>query len=402
MPASSSNSITRYLEESSVGVTPSGNPKVYRLLSGALNQSIETVENLELRADRGRGDTTLVAGSVAGALNIDWSHKTHDDFLTALLTGTYVLAGTSGVKTISDMTFNTTTHVIASVSNLLPVLEKGQWFRITGAASALNNGIYKASSSVAPTAGSITVDTVIKDVGLTATAASCVISSARVKQGNGVLRSFTVERELPDVTQFFTWKGCHVNSLNLAFADKAVVTGNFGFIAQESEVQDDVTGFPDGTASAVAATTTTRFNAVTGTYVLIDGTSMAESCVSAFTLDVNANLRERRCLGAGLSATSIGSDQFTITGTSTIYFGTATSALLYQKKLQDSPITFSVCVTDADGNGFAITIPRGKITEATVDAGGLGSDVMMSFNFTASTDATAGTMLIIDRLGSVA
>lgn len=402
MPASSSFSITRYLEESTPGTPNSGNPQIYRVTSGGLNQSIETIENQELRSDRGRYDTTLVAGSVAGSLNIDWSHKTHDDFLTALLADEYVLAGTNGVKTITDMAFDTVAHTITSATNLLPVLEKGQWFKITGAASALNNGIYKASSSVAPTAGSITVDTVVKDVGLTATAASCVISSARVKQSNDTLRTFTIERELSDVTQFFSWPGCYVNSLNLSWADKSALSGSFGFMAKESEVQDTSTIFPDGTASSVAATTTPRFNSVTGTYVLIDGVTMGDSCVMSFTLDINANMREIRCLGSGLSATAITADQFTITGSASIYFGTSTAASLYGKKLTDLPISFSICVTDADGNGLAFTIPRGKITEATVDAGGMGSDVMMSLNFTASTDSTLGSLIAVDRLGTTA
>jgi len=358
MPASASNDIYRYIEEVTPGTTPSGNPTIMRVLSDSINQSIETIENMELRSDRGRADTTLVGGSVGGAVSFDYSHKTFDDFLTALLASTYTLAGTNGIKTITDMVFTTATHIISSASNLLPVLEKGQWFKITGAASALNNGIYRASSSVAPTAGSITVDTAVKDVGLTATAASCVISSARVKQGDATLRSFTIEREHSDVTQFFTWKGMYVSSMDLSFTDKSTVSGSFGFMAKSPEVQGTVTGFPSGTASAVAATTTPRFNSVTGTSVLIDGVTMGESCVSDFTLNVAANTREIRCLGSGLSAAAIVADQFTITGSTNIFFGTSTSAGLYGKKLTDLPLTFSICVTDSAGNAFAVTIPR--------------------------------------------
>jgi len=390
------------LEESTPGTPDNGNPQVYRVTSGGLNQSIETIENQELRSDRGRYDTTLVAGSVAGSLNIDWSHKTHDEFLTALLADDYVTVDTNGIKTVADMTFNATTHTIGSTASL-PLLEKGQWFKIAGAAAANNNGSYKASSSVAPTTSAIVVDTAIKDVGTTnAVGASCTISSSRVKQSNGTLRTFTIERELSDVTQFFSWAGCYVNSLNLSWADKAALSGSFGFMAKESEVQGTTTIFPDGTGSAVAATTTPRFNSVTGTYVLIDGVTMGDSCVMNFTLDINANMREIRCLGSGLSATAITADQFTVTGSSSIYFGSATAATLYGKKLTDLPITFAICCTDADGNGFAITVPRGKITEATVDAGSQNSDVMMSLNWTASTDATLGTLIAIDRLGSVA
>jgi hypothetical protein len=400
MAASSSNSVFRYIEEVTPGVTPATAPTTYRVTGGTLTQSAEFTEDNELRSDRGKGDSVLTSGSVSGSLNVNLSHKTHNTFIEALLASTFTPVAAGGTKSVSDMTFNTATHTIASAGASLPVLEKGQWFSIAGAAAANNNGIYKASSTTAPTTSAIVVDTVVKDVGTTnAVGATCVISSSRIKQGNADLRSFTIERELSDVSRFFKWAGCYVSSMNLSYTIGDKVNGSLGFMGMKEEVLGVATAF--GT-SPVAATTTPNFNSVTGTYVLVDGASLGDSCIESFTLDVNANLRERRCLGGGLAASDIGSDQFTITGSSNMYFGSATSASLYGKKLQDQVITFSVAVTDQNGNGFAITYPRAKITQADVDGGSMGSDVMMSFNFTAATDPVTNTMIIIDVIGSVA
>jgi hypothetical protein len=394
MASSSSQSIFTYVEEASPGVTPATAGKTYRTTGGTLTQTVEFTEDNELRADRGRSDSIMTAGSVAGDLQINLSHKTHDDFLEALLAGEYSPVAVGGVKTVTDAVFNATAHTITSAGTELPVLAPGQWFSIAG--SANNNGLYKASSATHTTA-TVTVDPVVKDV-VDETSVSVTLSSSRLKQANEDPRSFTIEREMTDVSRVFTWKGCYVSTMNLSYAIGSQVNGSFGFLAATPEVI--------GTAVTITTpgdpTTTSNFNSVTGTYILVDGTSLGDSCIESFTLDVNANLRERRCIGAGLSASSIGQDQFTITGTSNMFFGSAASATLYGKKLTDTVITFSIAVTDQDGNAFVITFPRAKITEATVDGGSMGSDVMMSFNFSASTDPTTDTMLIIDRVGSVA
>ncbi len=397
MPATSSNSIIRFLEETTPGVIESGGPQVYRTTDGTLSQTTQSSEDNELRADRGRGDSTLVSGSVSGPLNINWSHKTHDDFLEALLANTFTRVGTDGVVTVSDAVF-TGSSEITSAGSEFPSLEKGQWFSISG--STYNNGIYKTSSSIAPTTGSITVDTAVKDTTVESSG-SVVLSSSRLKQANSSLRTFTLERELADVNQFFTWPGTYVSSLALNYSVTDKLSGNFGFMAQESEQQGTASKFP-GIGSEVDPTTTPYFNAVTGTSVLLDGVAMGESCAESLAINIDGSLRERKCLGGGLSATSIGFDQFKISFTASIFFGTAASAALYQKKLLDSALSFSVCLTDSEGNGVAVTIPRGKITSAEVTGGSLGSDVMLSLNVDAVTDPTEDTMIIFDTLGSVA
>jgi hypothetical protein len=395
MSASSSNSIFRYVEEDNPGTTPSTNCETYRVTGGTLSQTVEFTEDNELRADRAKGDSIMTSGSVNGSLSINLSHKTHDTFLESVLAGEFT-GPVGGTKAVADAVFDETAHTIASSSAALPVLEPGQWFSIAGTGEAGNRGVFKASSAT-HTASLITVDTAVKDV-VDESSVAVTVSSSRLKQGNEDLRSFTFERELSDVSRFFTWAGVYVSTLNLSYSIGQQVNGSFGFLGMKPEVTGSATllGTPN------SATTTSGFNSVTGTYVLVDGVSLADSCIESFTLDVSGNLREQRCIGAGLAASGISSDQFTITGTSSMFFGSTTSATLYSKKLLDQVITFSIAVTDQDGNALAITFPRAKITSADVDGGSMGSDVMMTFNFSASQDTTTGTMLIIDRMGSVA
>jgi len=400
MPSSSSSTVWRFLEQDTAGEIEVGNPQTWRVTGGAITQTTTNSPDNELRSDRGRGDSTLVSGSVAGTININWSHGTHEEFLSALLADAPTPVAAGGVKTVSDMTFSTVTHIIGSASAALPVLAKGQWFRITGAVSALNNGIYRASLTTAPTTTEIVVETVVKDCGLTATADECVISSTRYLQGNDTPRFFTIERELADVGKYHTFADAYVTGMNLSYSPSERVSGSFSFMCKEPEVHGDASLFP-GIATAVAATTSTTYNTVVGTHVLVDGTDLGEGCIASLNLDLSAGARERRCLGSGLAPSGIAFDSHSVTASGSVFFGTAATSALYNKQLTDLPINIAMCVTDAAGNALAFSIPRAKLTAASIDGGSAGSDVLMSFNIEASTDSTLGSMIAFDVMGAL-
>ena len=395
MASSASSSIWKYLEEETTpGAIESGGPQKLRVTDGSVSQSVEFDEDNELRADRGKGAPTLVSGSVGGGLEINLSHGTFDTLIEALLAETFTYVAAGNTKAISDAVFATGT--ITSAAAELPALETNQWFQITG--SSLNNGIFKTSGTVTPTTSSITVDLAVKAT-VAETSVACNISSGRIKQGNDPLRSFTFERELNDVSRFFCYKESYVSALSLNYTIGAAVAGTLSVVAAAPEETGAVTFF-DGTEE-VTQTTTPRFNSVTGTYVLVDNADLGDSCMESFSLDINANLRERRCLGSGLAPSGFAADPFMISGTTSIFYGSSVSAALYNKKLEGTQILFSICIEDSEGNGFAVTFPTATITEANVSGGTNGSDVMMSTSFSATSTPGEPTV-IIDVLGSLA
>lgn len=398
--ASASAAQVRYLEETEEGVTPAGNAKRYRVTKESLNQSVEGKSSQELRADRQVSDSTLVSGSVGGSLPWELSLGTHDVFIEALLSSAWVVGGINGVKALVDAVFSSVTHTITSATNALPVMEKGQWFRIAGHATVPNNGVYRCSTTVAPTAGSVTVDQAVKDC-TTAAAAACNLSTSRIKNGLVDLRTFSIEKEFSDVNQFFMSKGCAVKSMNVSFNTGDTINGDFSFLGR-SMTRGTVTMYPDGLAGEVAATTTPLINTVNNTVVLLDGVTMGESCAESFSLAIDSGMKERRCLGSGLGLSGVSQGTFDIKGSLSIYFGAASSAAVYDKMIGDLPISFSIYCEDANGDGYAFTIERGKITSSTIEAGGINTDVIMALEFSATIGATNGAMLIIDRIGLVA
>lgn len=395
MASSSSSSVWRFLEEVTPGTIEAGGPQVLRVTGGTISQSVEFDEDQELRSDRGKGAPTLVSGSVGGGLTMDLSHGTFDDLIEALLADTFAYVGAGNTLEVSDAVF--ASGSITSAGSGLPVLELNQWFQVSGSAS--NDGIYKTDGSTASDADTITLDTSVKDA-VTESTVTCDFSSGRLKQGSDDLRSFTFERELDDVSRYFTYPECYVSSLDLSYSIGAAITGTLNLVAAEPEATGTTSDFP-GISSEVAATTTPRYNSVTGTHVLVDNVSLGDSCMESFSLTINGNLRERRCLGSGLAPSGFAADPFMVEGSCSIFFGSSESQDLYDKKLEGTQILFSICIEDTEGNGFVVTFPTATITEGTVDGGGNGTDVMMSTNFSAN--STPGNpVVIIDVLGSLA
>jgi hypothetical protein len=397
--ASSSAKQMRYREEISEGVVPSGAPQLYRLTNSSIKQTIESASSQELRADRQKPDSTLVAGSVSGNLDIELSFKTHDTFFEALMSGEWDPVGTNGVVTVADAVFDATAHTITSAGAGLPALVKNQWFKISGHTTAANNGAFKVSSSVSPTTSSITLDTAVKDA-TTAAAVSVTLSGSRLKNGVEPLRTFSIEDEYSDVSQFFMNTGCGISSLTLSLTTGALLTGVFGVIGRQNS-RATTSAFPN-IGDEVAATTTPLINTVNNTVVLLDGQSLGDSCSESFNLTIGTGMRERRCLGSGIGASGIATGTFDIKGSMSLYFGASESAAVYDKMIADQPISFCISCFDANGDGYVFTFERAKIINSAVESGSINTDVMMSMEIDATVGPNTSAMLTIDRLGSVA
>jgi hypothetical protein len=397
MPASSSAAQIRYLEESIRGVTPSGNPSELRVTGESLNQSVESAASQELRADRMTPDSILTGGQVGGAVNIELSFGTYDTFLEALLAGTFTLVGTNSTAAISDAVFASADNSLSSVSDAIPDanLAVGQWVRIEG--TNLNDGVYKLSSTQALAGTKIYFDSAVKTC--VNESRACYIETARLKNGTADLRTFSIEKEFTDVSQHFMYRGCGVESASLDFSTGSLLTGSLNFLGQDSD-RATATMFPTGLGAVVAATTTPVMNSVQGTTVLLDGTSLGESCAESFSLSIGTGLRGIRCLGSGIGFSDVVVGTFEITATLNIFFGAASSAAVYDKMLLNNPLSFSIAVTDVNGDGYGFNMDRAKLTSSEIVAGGINTDVMMNLGLTATIDTVSDAMISIDRIGS--
>jgi len=90
-----------------------------------------------------------------------------------------------------------------------------------------------------------------------------------------------------------------------------------------------------------------------------------------------------------------------MTMTTELYFSGNTAAV-YDKMIAGEPLSLAICVSDDDGNGLAFVFNRCKIASSEIVAGGIDQDIVMSVTVDATLDPDSNSMMIIDRIGSVA
>lgn len=401
MPLASSNRAQlRFIKESTFGTIPgAGNPNNLRMTGESLAFSISTQTSQELRSDRMTTDLIQVGASASGDINFELSYREYDPLFEAVMQNTWTVFGTNGVSAVvpTSATFaaNTLTAGAAtSGANAFTNLALGQWVKIAGSSISGQNKWAQVSKTVAPTTTVLTFEgTPFTD--LTGNGGAAVtVSSSRLT--NGVIQnSYTLERELADVAQFFAYRGMVANTLSLQFASGSVVGGSVGFMGKDA-VRAASTQLP---GSPVASKTHDVMNAVAGVGdILENGAALTGTFIKSVDLQISNNTRAQDAIGI-LGAAGVASGTLEVTGTMEVYLADGT---MYDKFLNNTASSLSLRVNDGSLNGYVITLPKIKYGDARVAAGAKDQDVMLSMPFTALMDSVTGKMILIDRAGVAA
>ena len=310
---SDSNAVVlRYVPETTYGETPENSTdwKTIRWTSETLTATPETVTSSEIRNDRARSDMPKVNTTVTGGFNFEFSTNTFDDFVEAVLGGTWAQDGT----------------------DLWDILEQGNTYR-----------------------------------------------------------SFSIEKEYSDITEYVGFKGMRVGTMNISLAFGSIITGDIGLAGN-----DGVTANTSlvGTGSTAAASTSSILTASSDVSTIkIDGVA-APVCLSALDLSINNNLRAIGCIGRDTPKDQrLGTCD--ITGSATMFLN-ADAFAFYEKALANAEASLEYTLTDGT-NKFTIFLPRIKLSGDTPQAGGLDQDVEFTMTFTALIDETEGTPIRVTR-----
>jgi len=392
--ASTSRAQLRRIVESVFGTTPvSGNPKNVRMTGESLGYQIGTERSKEIRSDRQVTDLIQTSAQANGGVNFELSYNEYDDLMESVLQGTWAAYGTAGVGTTFTGTFTATTIVPTvnpSGSSAFTNLAKGQWFRLLAPSHANDGLILKVSESVTPTAALITLDAATP-LATGTSIAGCAIQTSRLTNGT-TQRSWTLEREFGDISQFMAFKGMVASKMSLNMASGAIVAGSFDFMGKNS-TRAASTQLP---GTAVASLTYDVANAVTGVGQIMEGTTLLTGTfIKSMNFSVDNKLRIQDAIGT-LGAAGIGSGSAEITGTIEVYLADGT---MYDKFVNNTTTKLSVRVVDGSGNGYVFSFPKVKFSDAKVNAGAIDQDAMISMPFTALMDATTGKTILVDRVG---
>lgn len=386
-----------YMEEVTYGVIPvAGNPQALRITGEDLAFDFTSESSKEISNTRRTPDSILTNASASGGFNFELSYGSYDDFFEALMSSTFGAWGTAGAKSLT-VTFNTGANTITDdgIDGFALLPSTPFWISIAAAATAGNNGVFlvKSRTNDVLTLSSLT-PLVASDVADVVT-----VSSMRLSEGAAAQRSFCIEKNFSDVSQFFMHTGRVPSKLDLSFSTGSIVTGTLGFIGANAP-RADATMFP-GTLQA--PTSTSAMNAVTGVGVISlmkNDTStqlVSDTFVQSMKVSIDGSLREQKAIGY-LGAVGVGVGTFKMSGSVEIYLK---SGAIYDAALAQTLLSLTFPVSDAAGNGYAFTFDNVKLKVPKIVAGSMDADVILSCEFTAVAPNTAtNRMLHIDRFGA--
>lgn len=373
----------RVVEETVWGETPTTPTMQAWRFTGSdtmkLAQASETSE--EIREDAQISDTVNVGYNGQGGFAFELSYGSFDDLFEGILRNPWT----------TDAGFSAATVDAIAVDNSIndsglgfPILEIGRWINIAGfTGTATNNGYARVATS---TTAKITLNPI--DITMTDEAAGDTVTVTGSMIRNGIIpKSWTIEKALLDVNQFFQFPGMGPNTGSLAFAARAKVTGSVDFIGK------DASRTTSTAAAVVDPVTTTRIMNATSNVDLFKEGGLPAGNVMQFNVAWANNIAGRPVV-ANPAFESLRYGSFNATGDLQVYFADGTLWDKY-KDGQRTSVVFQV--TDNVGNSYIFTTPSIHLSDGDILAGSINSDVMGSYTYEANVDPITGCMFQIDR-----
>lgn len=370
------------IEEVTWGTTPASALSSIRYTSESLGHRIEKVRSDEVRSDRQVTAIVEVGSNVEGGWDFEASYDAHDIYLEGALSSDFNTDTGFSAATVdavdSDNSFNDS-------GSGFPVLVPGQWVRVGGFANAANNGWFEI---VTRTTGKLVVTggTLVNE----SESPTITISDATLT--NGVVeKSFSLEKEMSDVTQFFGFTGCRINTLSLSIASRAKVTGSFATMGQAGALAAATIG----SGAYTAAPTNEILNASSNVARLLEGGAVLGAGIFVQSLDIefSNNLRIVDGVGQG-AAVEIGLGRYTVTGSMEVLFE---DEVLFDKYLNSTDSAINVAIEDAAGNGYMFSFPAVIYSDGDVTGSGNDNEVTASMQWEAKMHAVQGIMARIDK-----
>lgn len=206
-------------------------------------------------------------------------------------------------------------------------------------------------------------------------------------------RSFAFEYAMTDIGRYLTYKGNRVDSLDLNIEVGSIVEGSFGFVGMNHDPMSKASAMPPG--EVLASFEKMPMNSVTDLgYLRINGRSVLDgvtSFVKSVKLSVKNNLRGRKAVGV-FGNSGIGMGALDITGSIELYLEDET---FYNTWLKNQAVSLEVGLTDNEGYGYLIELPKINFTDGQLNNSETHADAMLSLPFKAYEDGNGTGIRIV-------
>ena len=381
-----------YIEEVTLGTTPT-NPRFQSLLDTRTTLALvkDTLETERLTGDRFPAQPRMGARKVIGDIPAELSYGAYDDFIASAMQGDWVQASvgeddvditinavpTAGI--VATDTYATANGVVTfeSVDSHNQVVEAVYEPTVPGAAINYTfNGLE-----------TIEIDGEDFEV----TAYTDVQEDFTVKAGD-TRKSFSILREFSDFEggekPFLLYKGCEVSSWSIEAANNSIAKSTFSFFGLDMEGPS--TAAPSNTYYKNAIVTK-QFDTFKGD-IKID--TVVDCNVTEYSLTINNGHDAKFTVGCPTSGKASITESI-VSGSITVYYANAD---LYEKFVDEIPMSLELTLTDLAGNKLIIDLPNLKIGSDTSPSVSADGSITMTLNFTAHKDDTLGSHVSVRRI----
>jgi hypothetical protein len=216
--------------------------------------------------------------------------------------------------------------------------------------------------------------------------------------GNGItngqsanMKSFTIEKRFDmgeGSYEYFRYRGMVPNTLTLNIGADSIITGSVEFIGK----REDVASTLISGASYTDATGNPVLNA-TRDFAMFSIGGDVNNYVSNMDMSISNNLRAQRAV-AHLEGIGVGTGNFTVTGSMTVYFK---NRAVYDKYLNNESVALSFILGEEGGKQYKFTLPKIKFSNGQVLAENQGADLMCNMQYQAIFSSQINGTLRIER-----
>lgn len=205
-------------------------------------------------------------------------------------------------------------------------------------------------------------------------------------------KSFAFEKtfEQGATDSYIRYRGCRVNTLDLALETRQIIKANFGIMGLGSPVP---TSAIIAGATYTPPTTVSVLNAATNLGALTVTGIATSPKIKTLNLQARANLYANDVLGA-YDVDSHGLGRFEVSGNMVVYFANLDT---YNAVLNHDDVGLSFNLGSVSGEKYTIDLPKVKLMEGSPLVPGNSQAVMMDIPYQAKFDSGIGGTMRITR-----
>lgn len=357
--------------------------RAMRMTSSSLAYEKKTSESNELNYEGMVIDLPEVGARSAGQVSIEWSAQSYDDFIEAVLRGTWEnVIDFNGEITASasDAEFTAgsgTPFANARVGQMVLIGGFSVGESYPGAGDSPNNRWWEIQQVVSPQ--KIKVNTNSGSV-LNGTASAGFARSKYIVNGRKK-PCFALEESFTDANSHLLFLGQRVGSLSFSLTANQITTGQIEFVGLNVlEYQGQETAPWSANAQYVPANSEAVLNATANVGNIIIDNAVSTGSFRSLNLTINNNLRETGTIGAKFPR--VGYGRQSVSGTFEKLF---VDLDLWRAMKEHAAMSLAFGMLNPErSHGLYITLPRLKIASDQVDlSGGNDSDVIDNVSFSA-------------------